>query len=267
MRDVEVIVKAASMAASAHLAQRRKGLPEPYINHPMRVAVAAEECGLSWEAIAAAYLHDTVEDTSLTIHDLHHCGFPERTIDLVRLLTKSWSNGRLQKQLAPTAFMDHLRRERLEYKPDYYRKIIADTDAVALKLLDRADNMLDMVRVASSKEGWARSYHRKTAEEFGSLVFANRNHGALLKYNDAYKRLDDALNALSGAGRPNPTEPPYQLTVDEDRIFLESDTEVVQPGPGCYTVEIDPAGQIRSARYLHPGRYGIPEPSRGTARS
>ena len=57
MRELEQIVKAARLAAQAHAGQERRGLHEPYILHPMRVAQAAEAAGLSANAVAAAYLH------------------------------------------------------------------------------------------------------------------------------------------------------------------------------------------------------------------
>lgn len=193
----ELLLKAASLAASAHLAQRRKGLPEPYINHPLRVAVAAEECGLSNEAIAAALLHDVIEDTSITMKDLEQCGFPPRTLTIVQLLSKWWDNSRSEKELTVEAFKVHCERVRSEFKPAYYQRIAEDHDAVVIKLLDRADNLMDMVKVVHEKRPWATSYLRKTAAEFGPVLLANRNPQAIIRYNAALGMLSRALAGVT----------------------------------------------------------------------
>lgn len=58
-----MISKARKYAEEAHIAQTRVGSGEPYFNHCRRVAQAVEVSGGSEAMIAAAYLHDVVEDT------------------------------------------------------------------------------------------------------------------------------------------------------------------------------------------------------------
>ncbi|WP_431303873.1 HD domain-containing protein [Sediminicoccus sp. BL-A-41-H5] len=59
------ILAAASFAAAVHATHRRKGAAaEPYINHPLEVAQILAEHDAPEEAILAALLHDTVEDSS-----------------------------------------------------------------------------------------------------------------------------------------------------------------------------------------------------------
>ena len=57
-------------AAHAAVGQRRKYTDEPYIVHPARVAVTVAKFGGTDEMIAAAYLHDVVEDTGVSIVDI-----------------------------------------------------------------------------------------------------------------------------------------------------------------------------------------------------
>lgn len=58
-----LIEKAMRIAASAHKGQRRKELDIPYISHPVMVALLLEKHGFPDEVIAAALVHDVLEDT------------------------------------------------------------------------------------------------------------------------------------------------------------------------------------------------------------
>src|ERR1700691_6167595 len=65
--DTSTIVGAGKAALSAHDGQfRRSG--EPYITHPVAVASIVAELGLDAQTVAAALLHDAVEDTGLTLN-------------------------------------------------------------------------------------------------------------------------------------------------------------------------------------------------------
>ncbi len=66
------IRKAFEVSVEAHKDMRRKS-GEPYIYHPLAVAkIAAEELGLDTLAIVCALLHDTVEDTYITLEDIQN---------------------------------------------------------------------------------------------------------------------------------------------------------------------------------------------------
>jgi GTP pyrophosphokinase len=67
--DVAVIERAYQVAAEAHSDQKRQS-GEPYITHPLAVAQILAELGLGPRAIAAALLHDTVEDTDYSLDQL-----------------------------------------------------------------------------------------------------------------------------------------------------------------------------------------------------
>ena len=85
----QLILKAAHFAAQKHKDQRRKDKEvSPYINHPISVAKIISEIGKieDPEVLAAALLHDTLEDTETTVEELiDHFG--ERVCSLVQEVT------------------------------------------------------------------------------------------------------------------------------------------------------------------------------------
>jgi len=157
-----LLLNAYSVAASKHALQMRKGIPEPYINHCVRVALAATGLQLPHEAVAASLLHDVVEDTPTTLVELYEMGFPARTVELVDGLTKRYGDQ-----------ADAETKARL--KPEYYARILQDKDLIVLKLLDRIDNLRDMrklLRITDDRKlvKWAGAYLRKTQVEFPPLL-------------------------------------------------------------------------------------------------
>ena len=68
--DKELVRMAFEMAADAHKTMRRKS-GEPYILHPLAVAmICVEEIGLGVRSTICSLLHDTVEDTDITLDDV-----------------------------------------------------------------------------------------------------------------------------------------------------------------------------------------------------
>jgi len=84
----ELELKAIIFAFKKHdeIKQVRKYDSEPYINHPMRVANRVREVSHTPEMLAAAWLHDTVEDTNTIIDDIY-LEFGDLVGDLVESLT------------------------------------------------------------------------------------------------------------------------------------------------------------------------------------
>jgi len=80
--------RAQRYASKAHAAadQRRKYTDEPYIVHPAAVVELVRSVSDDDEMLAAAWLHDTVEDTSSTLEDIR-THFGERVRSLVEMLT------------------------------------------------------------------------------------------------------------------------------------------------------------------------------------
>lgn len=85
-------MKAASFAAFKHRHQMRKDGMTPYIAHPFRVAmIVRDEFAMDdEEVIAAALLHDTIEDTQTDFDELH-ANFGNKVATLVAVLTKNMS--------------------------------------------------------------------------------------------------------------------------------------------------------------------------------
>lgn len=84
--DTELFDKAAKFAIDAHRGAERRGKGYPYILHPMEVAGIVASITTDLEMIAAAILHDTVEDTDATIGQIRE-QFGERVARLVQYET------------------------------------------------------------------------------------------------------------------------------------------------------------------------------------
>ena len=85
----QLILKAAHLAACKHRNQKRKDEEKtPYINHPIAVAKIISEIGNieDPEVLAAALLHDTIENTETTVDELID-NFGERVCSLVQEVT------------------------------------------------------------------------------------------------------------------------------------------------------------------------------------
>ncbi|MFN7117511.1 MAG: RelA/SpoT family protein [Saprospiraceae bacterium] len=125
--DRKLIRTAYEMAVEAHKTQRRKS-GEPYILHPIAVAtICAEEIGLGPTAIAAALLHDVVEDTNVTLDEIK-VQFGDRVCKIVDGLTKLDSAYNLESPQA-----------------ENFRKVLStlvdDVRVVLIKMADRLHNM------------------------------------------------------------------------------------------------------------------------------
>src|SRR5918994_1146916 len=84
--DLSLVERAYSVAERAHEGQKRKS-GEPYITHPVAVAQILADLGIGSKAIAAALLHDTVEDTAYSL-DMLRADFGDEVAMLVDGVTK-----------------------------------------------------------------------------------------------------------------------------------------------------------------------------------
>ncbi|MGO1182101.1 MAG: RelA/SpoT family protein [Micrococcaceae bacterium] len=84
--DLDLVIRAFAVAEKYHEGQKRKS-GDPYITHPVAVATILAELGLTGTTLAAALLHDTVEDTSYSLDQLSR-EFGEETALLVDGVTK-----------------------------------------------------------------------------------------------------------------------------------------------------------------------------------
>ena len=120
--------KAVAFAVEVHRGQNRKGKDKPYILHPLEAAVTASTMTTDEEVIAAALLHDTVEDTDATLDDIRE-RFGERVAFLVGTETedKMWDlpreqSWKLRKSLSLKA---------LKESPDPGTKVIWISDKLS----------------------------------------------------------------------------------------------------------------------------------------
>ena len=80
--DTSILDKAIVFAVKAHQGAERKGKGFPYIVHPMEAVSIAATMTNDQELLAAAALHDTVEDTAVTLKDVER-EFGKRIAELV----------------------------------------------------------------------------------------------------------------------------------------------------------------------------------------
>jgi (p)ppGpp synthase/HD superfamily hydrolase len=123
---------AADLATSAHAGQARKYGGGPYVEHPRRVAArVAAWPGATPEMVAAAHLHDVLEDTRVTAAEIAAATSPAVAALVEHLTNRSKPSG------ASRAERKRLDRERLRATPPAARVI---------KLCDRLDNLGEMAR-------------------------------------------------------------------------------------------------------------------------
>jgi guanosine-3',5'-bis(diphosphate) 3'-pyrophosphohydrolase len=105
-KPIALLLHAAAFAADKHRNQRRKDRARtPYINHPLAVArVLAEEGGVKDpQILAAAILHDTLEDTETTLKELQR----EFGAHIARLVAEVTDDKSLPKQRRKQLQIDH----------------------------------------------------------------------------------------------------------------------------------------------------------------
>jgi GTP pyrophosphokinase len=127
------------MAAEAHKTMRRKS-GEPYILHPLAVAkICVEEIGLGIRSTICALLHDTVEDTDVTLEDIQREFGPE-IVKIVDGLTKI------------STVMDANTSEQAENFKKILLTLTDDPRVILIKLADRLHNMRTMDSMKREKQ-------------------------------------------------------------------------------------------------------------------
>jgi GTP pyrophosphokinase len=161
--EAAVIRRAWDYAGRAHAGQRRAS-GEPYVMHVAAVAQILAELGLDHEAIAAALMHDVVEDTKVDLEELTKA-FGPRIATLVDGVTKMKVIQEFQPE-GPDARRQHAQAESL-------RKMLLamaeDVRVVFIKLADRLHNMRTLDALSEEKR---KRIARETMDVFAPL--ANR---------------------------------------------------------------------------------------------
>lgn len=163
----DVVAKAAAFAAKKHSGQIRKGSGSPYIIHPFEVLSIIITVSDNEDLMAAALLHDTMEDCGVTKRTLTRC-FGKRVAELVskaseKKCTDSVNTWRERKE----ASLEHLRHE-------------SDQDSTLLALADKLSNIRSMMR----------DYNRQ-GESFWNCFNASREqqHWLYHQYADIFSSM------------------------------------------------------------------------------
>ena len=188
---MDKVSEAIMFATEAHAAtgQMRKGVPVPYIVHPVEAAAIVARMTQDMDVIAAAALHDVVEDTPCTVEDVQS-RFGARVAQLVA----AESEDKREDQPAADTW-----RERKQEAIDHIR-VCDDRDVKIVMLADKLSNM------RSLRRDWLES---------GPAVWDRFNEKDPKNQRWYYESLCDALECL--ADTPEWRE--YRALIDE--VFAE----------------------------------------------
>jgi len=188
---VAIILRAFEVGHAAHEGQTRK-TGEPYIHHPVAVAQILANMRMDHESIAAAILHDTLEDTPLTKADIIRL-FGENIADLVDGVTK----------------LDKMKfRTRIEADAESFRKLMLamsrDLRVIFIKLADRLHNMRTLESMEpQSRRRIAREtldIYAPIADRLGmnSMKHELEDMGLANLYPWRYRTITEHLQMMSG---------------------------------------------------------------------
>ncbi|MDE1942334.1 MAG: bifunctional (p)ppGpp synthetase/guanosine-3',5'-bis(diphosphate) 3'-pyrophosphohydrolase [Betaproteobacteria bacterium] len=192
--DIEQIEQAFALAARSHQGQYRKS-GEPYITHPLSVATILAEWHLDPQALMAALLHDTVEDTSTTSVQIAQ-QFGKSVSDLVDGVSKL---DRLEFQTEQQAQAENFRKMLLA--------MARDVRVILIKLADRLHNMRTLDAMEAGKQ---RRIARETLDIYSPIANRLGLHSVFQELQDLgfrylfpnrYQVLTKAIRAARGNRR------------------------------------------------------------------
>ncbi len=161
--DIEFIRRACVFAGKAHTGQTRVS-GEPYFHHPLAAATTLAELRLDHETIAAAILHDVVEDTPVELKEIEQA-FGRRVATLVDGVTKMDVIQAFQGQTERST-REHAQAESLR------KMLLAMAEDVGVVLIKLADRLHNMRTLGSLPEEKQQRIARETMDIFAPL--ANR---------------------------------------------------------------------------------------------
>ena len=191
--DLSLIEKAYQVARKAHEGQFRKS-GEPYIIHPVCVAIILAQLELDKETIVAGLLHDVVEDTAMTYEDIVE-QFGEEIAILVDGVTKL-------TQLNYSADKIELQAENLR---KMFLAMAKDIRVILVKLADRLHNMrtLEFQKPEKQKEKARETMdiYAPIAQRLGISKIKIELDDLSLKYlkPDVYENLSREISLINGA--------------------------------------------------------------------
>ncbi len=226
--DVDLVNRAIDTANTAHAGQKR-ALGEDYICHPLSVAAILVEMGMDSETVAAAVLHDVVEDTGLELSDLKKL-FGENIAALVDGVTK------ITKMSFST---------REEQQAENVRKMLLamsqDIRVMIIKLADRLHNM-------RTSDGWNEQKRRDKARETMD-IYAPIAHR--LGIRAAKEELEDLSLRILDPVAYHEIEEALLLRKNERAAFLEEIQKRISDHMAEYSIPCRVSGRIKSI----PGIY------------
>ena len=139
-KEKKIILKSLVIAFNGHDGQLRKS-GEPYIFHPIEVAkIVAKDIGLDYVSIAASILHDTVEDTDITLQDLEI----SLGLEISKIVDGLTKISTLKKN------------EDYSIQAENYRKMLltlhSDIRVILIKIADRLHNMRTIDFLSKAKQ-------------------------------------------------------------------------------------------------------------------
>ena len=185
---LELIETAYSLAAAAHGEQKRRS-GEPYIIHPLAVAKILVELGMDNESIAAALLHDVVEDTGVPLSDIEK-QFGHEIALLVNGVTKL---GRIPYTSKEEQQAENLRKMLLA--------MAQDIRVVIIKLADRLHNARTFQYLPDEKRRYkaleTMEIYAPIADRLGIRRIKEELEDTSLRYLDpiAYEEIESQLTA------------------------------------------------------------------------
>src|SRR3984885_8019203 len=191
--DLSIVKKAYDFSLKHHEGQSRAS-GEPYLVHPLEVALVLAEMKMDPVAIAAGLLHDSVEDTSVTIVDIRK-EFGEQVAHIVEGVTKI---SKIDFATREEAQAENLRKMMLA--------MIDDIRVVLIKLADRLHNMRTLEHLSPDRQ---QKIAKETLEIYGPIAHRlgmGKIRGELedlgFRYLDpiAYQQLHDVVEARRKQG-------------------------------------------------------------------
>jgi GTP pyrophosphokinase len=152
--DRAVLGRAFELAERAHSGQFRL-TGEPYVEHPLAAAVLLSELRLDAETLAAALLHDTVEDTDVTLDDIRE-EFGETIARLVEGVTKL---GKIHVHTREQAQAENIRK-----------MLVAMAEDIRVVLIKLADRLHNMRTVSAHAEERRQRISRETLDIYAPLA-------------------------------------------------------------------------------------------------
>jgi GTP diphosphokinase / guanosine-3',5'-bis(diphosphate) 3'-diphosphatase len=203
--DLDILRRAYVLAESSHRGQMRKS-GEPYITHPLAVTLILAELGAETTTLTASLLHDTVEDTDVTLDQVRE-KFGEEVCYLVDGVTKL---------------------EKVDYgaaaEPETFRKMLVatgnDVRVMSIKLADRLHNMRTLGVMRPEKQQRIARVTREVliplAERLGVQAFKTELEDLVFEILNPEEYASARELILAHAARPDP----LAKTANEVRAVL-----------------------------------------------